>query len=62
MNRFTECLHCHGTQFYDGPSAGLSQNIFCSKCGAGYNIHLIPGGPYLDMEIRPPTPPEKRDE
>jgi hypothetical protein len=58
MERFTACLHCGGTSFYEGPRGGLSLNIFCAKCGAGFNIHLIPGGPYLDMEIRPPRDPE----
>ena len=54
QRRFTKCPHCGSKDFYEGPSGGLSQNIFCAKCEAGYNIFLAPGGPYLDMQIRPP--------
>lgn len=54
-NRFTRCLHCHGTQFYEGPEGGLSINLECAECGARYNVFRAPGGPYLDMEIRPPS-------
>jgi hypothetical protein len=33
------CLDC-GTRddFREGPNGGLSTNIFCARCGAGYNI------------------------
>lgn len=34
-----DCLFCksHGC-FKEGPSGGLSQNIYCVCCGAGYNL------------------------
>lgn len=56
--RFTKCTFCGSTSFYDGPSGGASQNIECADCGARFNIHLIPGGPFLDMVIRQPQKKE----
>lgn len=52
--RFTRCPHCGSAQFREGPRGGASVNIFCTSCEAGFNVFDIPGGPYLDMEIRPP--------
>jgi transcription elongation factor Elf1 len=46
-DRFTACTFCGHTRFYEGPSGGLSQNITCSKCGARFNIGLLPDGPIL---------------
>lgn len=38
------CLEC-GTRddYVEGPSGGLSTNIFCARCGAGYNITPLVG-------------------
>jgi hypothetical protein len=27
--------------FYEGPSGGMSTNVFCSQCGQGYNLTPI---------------------
>jgi hypothetical protein len=34
------CLVCTKTPkgFVEGPSGGMSTNVFCSHCGQGYNI------------------------
>lgn len=58
MQRFTVCPHCGSAEFADGVlnvSGGITRNIFCIVCGAGFNVHLIHGGPFFDAEIRPPT-------
>lgn len=31
-----DCHHC--PQYYQGPSGGISTNVFCGNCGQGYNI------------------------
>lgn len=31
------CLDCYGTEFYDGPSGGMSANIKCVNCGSEFN-------------------------
>ena len=55
VTRFTACTYCHSEEFYEGPSGGVSQNIKCAKCGARFNIGLIPGGPILLDKLSPPT-------
>lgn len=34
------CPDCkdHPVQLYEGPSGGLSSNMFCRNCGHGYNV------------------------
>lgn len=32
------CPDCGGTEFLEGPSASIAQNIKCDKCGSEYNI------------------------
>jgi hypothetical protein len=34
------CVDCDKQPkgFYEGPSGGMSQNVFCSQCGQGYNL------------------------
>lgn len=33
------CLFCrHDDKFAEGPSGGLCTNIYCTNCGAGYNV------------------------
>lgn len=34
------CVKCSKTPkgFYEGPSGGMCQNVFCSQCGQGYNL------------------------
>jgi len=41
-----ECPFCQSKKFDYGPEGGLSRNIFCTKCGAGYNVYPaeLPGG------------------
>ena len=34
-----ECLSKEG--FWEGPSGGVSTNIFCTKCGVGFNVTPI---------------------
>lgn len=31
------CLD-HPVKLYEGPSGGMSTNVFCSNCGQGYNL------------------------
>lgn len=37
------CPDCHARppQYMTGPSGGMSTNIFCANCGAGFNITPI---------------------
>lgn len=41
-----ECPDCHGHGFYEGPSGGMSTNIFCMNraCRAGFNVTSFGGG------------------
>lgn len=32
-----KCPNCGGTEWYEGPSGGLSVNIECTKCGDRFN-------------------------
>jgi predicted nucleic-acid-binding Zn-ribbon protein len=32
------CLDCGNSEFLEGPSGGMAQNIKCSKCGSKYNV------------------------
>ena len=58
LSRFESCPHCGSTTFGRGPRAGMSENLYCAHCGAGFNVvHLPSGGLYLDREIRPPVQP-----
>lgn len=55
---FTACPDCGCTEFIDGPTGGVSQNVECSNpnCGSRFNLLLLPGGPYLSERISPPSP------
>lgn len=44
------CRFCNSTEFYEGPSAGLSSNIECAKCGAKF-IYT----PFGVKDLAPPT-------
>ena len=37
------CLACDGKpkSFLEGPSGGMSTNVFCPHCGEGYNLTPI---------------------
>lgn len=37
------CYHCDKEPkgFIEGPSGGMSTNVFCSQCGQGYNLTPI---------------------
>lgn len=42
-NRLIEaggCFHCgiEPKAFIEGPSGGMSTNVFCARCGQGYNL------------------------
>lgn len=37
------CWDCGCTQFYEGPSGGMSTNIQCAKCGSEFNSDPIQG-------------------
>lgn len=32
------CPNCGSKQFYEGPSAGISTNVECVKCGLRWNV------------------------
>lgn len=32
------CIFCKQNLFYEGPQGGLSFNVYCALCYAGYNI------------------------
>lgn len=36
----SECPSCHlkPPRYLEGPSGGMSTNIFCGRCGQGYNV------------------------
>lgn len=55
VKQFTACTFCGTSEFYEGPSGGVSQNIKCAKCGARFNIGLIPDGPILLDVLSGPT-------
>jgi hypothetical protein len=57
---FRQCPHCGSWHFLPGPTAGLSENVECEGCGARFNVAYLPGGPFLDREIRPPDPEKLR--
>lgn len=41
-----ECPDCHGHGFYEGPSGGMSVNIFCKniRCRSGFNVTVFTAG------------------
>jgi transcription elongation factor Elf1 len=41
----THCPECKSEShvWYEGPSGGMSTNIFCGKCGQGYNVAPVMG-------------------
>jgi len=43
----TACSRCGGTEFEDGRRSGLSKEIFCKSCGAGYRVNVLHDGLYL---------------
>ena len=41
----TGCVVCSmnpGFSVYEGPSGGMSQNVWCSYCGTRYNMSIFP--------------------
>lgn len=48
-----KCPNCKNEKMWDGPRGGLSQNIFCPKCGKEWNYSpmgfdpIIPARPEL---------------
>jgi hypothetical protein len=38
-----KCPDCGATDFYEGPSGGMSVNIMCAKCSSWFN-HMGPFG------------------
>ena len=55
VDYFRKCSFCGWDRFYEGPSGGLSQNMTCSRCGARFNIGLLPDGPILLNTLSGPT-------
>jgi hypothetical protein len=53
--RFRCCGYCGSTAFEDSPAVGLSKDIFCRQCGAGYRVNVLHDGLYLIEQINPPT-------
>ena len=49
MLRAGGCVKCNLTPkgFLEGPSGGMCTNIFCSRCGQGYNI--TPVGQWAEL-------------
>jgi hypothetical protein len=41
------CPFCRKNNFREGPSGGISVNIYCANCGAGFNI----SGPFGVTDI-----------
>lgn len=58
-----KCTYCGGTEFYEGPSGGMSQNILCANpdCRHWFNWH---GGilPMDDLHRVEPTAADKEQE
>ena len=42
---------CGSSQYYDGPSGGMTTNIECCKCGRKYNANIMGFGPRYIEEI-----------
>lgn len=49
----TACLRCGAAGFDDGRRSGLSKEIFCRSCGAGYRVNVLHDGLYLVDTIGP---------
>lgn len=45
-----KCPDCGGSNFLDGPSGGMSQNIECANCGSDFNVTPSDGPPFLTVE------------
>jgi hypothetical protein len=58
----SSCPRCSGTEFDNGRRLGLSQEIFCRECGAGFRVNVLHDGRYLVEEIsrRPRRHPQHR--
>jgi hypothetical protein len=40
LGDFFVCPFCESEEWYEGPSGGMSQNVYCAneECGAGFNV------------------------
>lgn len=38
------CIYCEGTDFYEGPSGGLSTNILCANKNCRHWFNVTPFG------------------
>jgi hypothetical protein len=47
----SSCLHCGATGFVRGRRAGLTQEIFCRECNAGYRVNVLHDGLFLVERI-----------
>lgn len=45
------CTHCGSEAFEDGRATGLSKEIFCRVCGAGYRVNVLHDGLFVVEEI-----------
>lgn len=59
-NKMPKCTYCGGTQFYEGPSGGMSQNILCAndKCRHWFNYSPVFGDKLDDLKRVEPTKEE----
>lgn len=55
-----KCLYCKGTEFYEGPSGGLSINVLCAnpECRHWFNYNLLTE--LEDLHRVEPTKEEKQ--
>ena len=58
-----QCPYCHGTQFYEGPSGGLSTNIMCANLSCRHWFNYTPmTGTMDDLNRVEPTPKQQTAE
>lgn len=56
-----ECTYCGGTDFYEGPSGGLSTNILCANDDCRHWFNHTPFG-LEDLERVEPTKEERENQ
>lgn len=56
-----QCLYCHGTSFYEGPSGGMSTNILCAnnECRHWFNYTALINKLDDLNRVEPPRTPKE---
>jgi len=49
----SSCPRCGSTSFEEGRALGLSKELYCCECNAGYRVNVLHDGLFVVERIRP---------